>query len=77
MLSEDGARLLAELKVQPGEKLCTLCITTRLGFDHWRVLKHLRELILSGDVMCGWYHCSDCHRENAVAFLRRSLRSSA
>jgi len=35
MLSEDGARLLAELKTVPGGKLCVACISSRLGLDHW------------------------------------------
>jgi hypothetical protein len=75
MLSEDGARLLAELKTVPGGKLCVACISSRLGLDHWGVLKRLRELILSGQVMCGWYACSVCHQETAVAFPRRLYRS--
>ena len=77
MLSEDGLRLLAELKTEPGGKLCIPCITARLGLDHWEALKRIRELILSGHVMCGWYHCSVCSGLTAVAFLRSRSKNSA
>jgi len=77
MLSEDGLRLLAELKAEPGGKLCIPCITAGLGLDHWEALKRIRELILSGYVICGWYHCSVCRHLTAVAFLRAPSKNSA
>jgi hypothetical protein len=76
MLSQDGARLLAELRLVPGGRLCTVCIGARLGTDHSDALKWIRELILNGDVICGWYQCSACHRLDAVTFLRARGRSS-
>src|SRR5438105_5903255 len=70
MLSEAGARLLAELKAMPDGKLCPLCVAARFKVDRWDALKSIRELVAHGDVACGLFVCSSCQKRDLVVFLR-------
>jgi hypothetical protein len=68
--SEGAAALLAELQDITGGKLCVRCASIRLQTDRDTVLKHIRELITTGHVICGQFPCSYCRGIDLVAFLR-------
>src|SRR6266498_4058759 len=71
ILSESATRLLEELKTPPELGLCPACARTRLGLEHWDVLKLVRELIGAGLVLCVFDVCPVCGQRDLVTILRR------
>jgi hypothetical protein len=70
MLSEAAARLLEELKIVPGGKLCVACAGARVGAAREGVLRIMRELVANGHIIHGQFRCSSCGGRALVAFLR-------
>ena len=52
VLSERATSLLAFLRSIPDSAACDACMAAHLGVDRYDVLKAIRELVLTGCVMC-------------------------
>ena len=52
VLSERATSLLAFLRSIPDSAACDACMAAHLGVDRYDVLKAIRELVLTGRVMC-------------------------
>jgi hypothetical protein len=70
MLSDAARRLHEELKKIPGGKLCVVCAGALLATDRDGILKTMRELVTTGDIIHGQFRCSACHCVELFAFLR-------
>jgi hypothetical protein len=68
MHSEGAAALLAELRATASIRLCLPCASVRLHVDRDSVLRHIRELVTTSQVI--GFRCSSCRGMGTVAFLR-------
>ena len=76
MLSEDAHRPLTELQQLPeASSLCPDRLGRRLALAKGDVLKLVRELIGSGNVLCGFYWCQSCVQEALVVTIQTSRRA--
>jgi hypothetical protein len=69
-LSDDAARLLIDLQAQPNASVCADCESTRLSLPKWDVVKLVRELIGTGDVLCRFQRCQACRETTLVVTAR-------
>ena len=70
VLSERATSLLAFLRSIPDSAACDACMAAHLGVDRYDVLKAIRELVLTGRVMCTFRGCSVCLERRLIATFR-------
>jgi hypothetical protein len=68
MLSELADRLLSELNVLSGGRICVACACHVLDTDYDGALKTMRELVANGCLTHGTFRCSACGGIALVAF---------
>jgi hypothetical protein len=71
-MSEYTERVLDQVRQTDGGTVCALCLAAALGIDRWDVLKGIRELVLTGQILCSIEIWSVCTTRQPVVRRRRS-----
>ena len=69
--SETAATTLGLLRSIPDSTTCEKCLAASLGINRFDALKSIRELILTGLVLCIVGECTICRERRLVARVRQ------